>query len=124
MKSISLAVCLFFTLGALSSCATLFNEKSQKINITTTTGEKINANIDGVPVEVPSIVSLNRSKADKMISTSNPKCNASTLAPSSMDTMFYVNIISGVLGTFGSTTDAASEKMWKYQDTVMISCKS
>lgn len=105
-----------------TGCATIMNEKTQRVNIVTSSGEKVDVQIDGMPFEAPGIATVTRAKGDKIITTKNPKCNSSTLMPSSVDTVFWVNILSG--GVFGSTTDYSSEKMWKYQDTVTVTCKS
>lgn len=114
---------LVFCLAALSmsACATIINEKTQRINVSTSTGETVNLNIDGMPFQAPGIASVQRRKADKVITTSDPRCAQSTIMPSSVDTVFFVNVLSG--GVFGSTTDYISEKMWKYDDSVIVSCK-
>ena len=104
-----------------AGCASILNEKTQKINVTTSTGEKAQVLIDGMPFEAPGIATVTRTKADKVITSKDPKCNESTIVPSKVDTVFFINVLSG--GVFGSTTDYASEKMWKYDDTVTISCK-
>ena len=124
MFSRSLSKAMFVALiglVSLSGCATIINEKTQRINVATSTGDRVEVQIDGMPVQVPGIASVTRKKGDKIITTSDPKCNPSTILPSEVDTVFFINILSG--GVFGSTTDYASEKMWKYQDTVIISCK-
>jgi hypothetical protein len=47
-------------------------------------------------------------------------CTEATNLNKEVETAFFINIISG--GVFGSSTDYATEKMWKYQDSVTISC--
>lgn len=104
----------------ISGCATIINDEYQKVNVTTSTGKKVEGNIDGLPFEAPGIVSLKRSKSDKIMNTNNPKCNKTTIVSKSVDPIFFINILSG--GVFGSTTDYATEKMWKYQDNILITC--
>ena len=106
-----------------SGCATVINEKTQKINVSTSTGEQVNASVDGMPLQAPGIASVQRRKADKLITTTDPRCAQTTIMPSSVDSVFFINILSGGLGVLGSTTDYVSEKMWKYDDSVVISCK-
>jgi len=105
-----------------TSCATILNEKTQRVNITASSGEKVKGNIDGVEFEAPTILSVTRNKADKIIYTNDPKCNQTTLVPSQVDSKFWINILTG--GLFGSTTDSVTEKMWRYDDNIVISCKS
>jgi hypothetical protein len=76
-----------------------------------------------MPFEAPGIATVTRAKADRVITSRDSKCSASTILPSQVDNIFFINILSGGVGVFGSTTDYATEKMWKYQDTVIISCK-
>lgn len=112
--------CALLTVVA-TGCASIINEKTQNVNVVTSNGRKVEVNIDGMPFQAPGVASFKRTKADKMITTRDPKCNQTTVAPSTVDNVFFINILSG--GVFGSTTDYASEKMWKYQDSVVISCK-
>lgn len=122
MQKLAFQILLLASLVSLSACATIMNDKTQKINVTTSTGREIEGTVDGMPFKAPSILEVTRHKQDKIFVTNDPKCNQSTIAPKSIDSVFWVNIITG--GVFGSTTDYASEEMWKYQDTVTITCKS
>lgn len=108
------------TVVLMTGCASILNSKTQMVNITTSNGEKIVATADGQPFQVPGIVGLQRSQADKIITTSQSNCNPQTLAPRKVDPIFFINILSG--GALGSTTDYATEKMWKYDDNLVISC--
>ncbi len=110
-----------FLIVAGSGCASILNEKTQNVNVVTSNGHKAEVSIDGMPFQVPGVASFKRAKGDKLITTRDSKCNPTTVAPSTVDNVFFINILSG--GVFGSTTDYGTEKMWKYQDTVMISCK-
>lgn len=109
---------------ALSSltvgCATILNEDYQKINVATSNNKEVKGNVDGIPFTAPSIVSVKRSKADKILILDSNSCAKQTLLASQVDTKFFINILSG--GTFGSTTDYATEKMWKFQESVVIPC--
>jgi hypothetical protein len=116
MKKIMLGVALL----SLTGCATILNEEMQKINVSSTAA-KIKGNIDGVPFEGPGIVSVKRTKADRIMNVDTDGCQKQTILTSTVDPKFFINILSG--GTFGSTTDYSSEKMWKYQDQVVVSCK-
>jgi hypothetical protein len=108
-------------LASTAGCASIINEKTQNVNVVTSNGHKAEVSIDGMTFQAPGVASFKRAKADKIISTRDPKCNPTTVVPSNVDNIFFINIISG--GVFGSTTDYSTEKMWKYQDTVIISCK-
>lgn len=105
----------------LSGCASILNDDTQRINVGSSNNSEIKGSIDGIPFVGPAIISVKRSKADKIIMVDSPACTKQTLMPSTVDMKFYINILSG--GTTGSTTDYATEKMWKYQDSVLIPCK-
>lgn len=113
---ILIAVASVFTSG----CATILNDDLQPVNVATANNRDVEGDISGVPFKGPGVVHVPRAKADKIITVSNAACNKTTLLASSVDPKFFINILTG--GTFGSTTDYASEKMWKYQDTVVIQC--
>jgi hypothetical protein len=105
----------------ITSCASLLNDDYQRINIGSTNNSELKGSIDGVPFTGPGIITVKRAKADKIIMVDSPACTKQTLLASTVDMKFYINILSG--GTTGSTTDYATEKMWKYQDSVLIPCK-
>jgi len=119
MKSvITLAITAAFV---LSGCATILNEDTQNINVSSSNGKAIQGTIDGTPFNGPGIVSVKREDKDKVIFTSTTGCANQTALNKSVDTKFFINIISG--GVFGSTTDFASEDMWRYDESVVISCQ-
>jgi hypothetical protein len=104
-----------------SGCATILNDDVQNVNILSSNGEKIQGTINGMPFEGPGIVAVKRSQSDAIIVTNTEGCTPQTAAASSVDMKFFINVLSG--GAFGSTTDYASEEMWKYEDSIMINCK-
>ena len=107
-------------LSTLASCATILNDETQNINLGTTNNSEVKGTIDGIPFSGPGIISVRRTKADKIIMVESKNCAKQTLLSSSVDSKFFINILSG--GTFGSTTDYSTEQMWKYQDSVIIPC--
>lgn len=117
----TLVITLLATAVLSSGCASILNEKTQKINIATTNGETVKGTIDGVPFSAPGIATVTRENKDKVIVTETPNCAKETALSKSVDSKFFINILSG--GVFGSSTDYGTEKMWKYEDSVTISCK-
>ena len=104
----------------LSGCATILNDDLQNVSISST-AETLKGNIDGIPFTGPGVVQVKRSKADKIINIETAGCQKQIALASNVDPKFFINVLSG--GTFGSTTDYATEKMWKYQDQIVIPCK-
>ena len=123
MKKISsflFIVCMVCVVGFLSGCATILSGDKQSINITTDTGKKYSASIDGQKYTVPSIIQLKRENNDKVL-TLDECPDQKTLLHKEINPVFFVNILSG--GVFGSTTDYASDSMWKYQpENVNVKC--
>jgi len=105
----------------LTGCASILNEKTQKINVTTSNNTKTGIRINGLEYKVPDIISVNRSKEDIIMKVDNPDCTQQYLVKSKVDNKFWINILSG--GTFGSSTDYGTDKMWAYQDEVELKCK-
>lgn len=120
MKTSALAYALL-SVALLSGCATILNDKTQPINVTSSNGATFEGNIDGVAFKGPGIVNVVREKKDRVVSVTTPGCTPQTALPKSVDSKFFVNILSG--GTFGSTTDYTTEEMWRYADNVVITCK-
>jgi len=105
---------------SLTGCATILNDTTHKANIQTSDGQKAMLNVNGVTVEAPGVVELPRQKDGVIIKSVDNRCN-DTNANSKVDTKFFINILSG--GALGSTTDYASDKMWTYDDTIVVQCK-
>lgn len=117
MKTMFLVAVAFLFTG----CATILNDEYQRINVSTSNNKEIKGSIDGVPFTGPGIISVKRAKADKILMVDNPACTKQTYLKSDVDMKFFINVLTG--GPFGSTTDYATEKMWKYTDQVIIPCQ-
>jgi hypothetical protein len=115
--SLLFIVCL---VGLLGGCATILSGKTQSINVTTDSGKKYNASINGQKYTVPAVIELTRENKDKILALD--ECpDQKTLLHKEINPVFFVNILSG--GVFGSTTDYASDSMWKYQpENVSVKC--
>jgi hypothetical protein len=105
----------------LSGCASILNEKTQSINVASSTGSDIKGTVNGMPFKAPGIINVVREKKDLLFVTETEGCTKETIVPKDVSGMFWINILSG--GIFGSSTDYSTEKMWKYSDNVIISCK-
>lgn len=110
-----------FLVMVLSGCASVLNEKTQAINVTSSTGSDVEGTVNGVPFKAPGVVNVLRENKNLIFVTKTEGCAKETVSEKNVDLKFFVNILSG--GSTGSTTDYATEKMWKYSDTVVISCK-
>jgi uncharacterized protein YceK len=119
-KILGLALVVSVTLT--SGCASILNSRAQIVNITTSNGAKVSVSVDGKTIEAPGIVALDRSKMEKIITTTDPRCSPQTIAHSKTDPMFFLNVLGLGDMFFSSTTDYATEKMWKYDDTTIIAC--
>jgi hypothetical protein len=118
MKKILLAAA---SLAILSGCSTIINDKNQNVNVTASNGAAVKGTVNGVPFSAPGIVALSRENKSKVFVTDNANCAKETVAEKTVDPIFFVNILSG--GPIGSSIDYSTEKMWKYADTITISCK-
>lgn len=103
-----------------SGCASILNDETQAINVSASNGKPLTGNIDGTPFQGPGVVNVKRTKANKIVNVDTAGCTKQTSLESNVDPKFFINILSG--GAFGSTTDYATEKMWKYSENVVIPC--
>lgn len=115
----TLAMATTLVLG--SGCATIINDKTQKVNISTTNGAKVSGTFNGQAFEAPGVIEVIRANKDATIVVKQAGCTEQTVANKKVDTVFFMNVLSG--GGLGSTTDYATEKMWKYDDNLSISCQ-
>jgi hypothetical protein len=123
MKKVLSLLCIVLmvcAVGLLGGCATILSGKTQSVNITTDTGKKYAASIDGQKYTVPAVIELTRANKDKVMTLEDCP-DQKTLFHKEINPVFFVNILSG--GVFGSTTDYASDSMWKYQpENVNVKC--
>jgi hypothetical protein len=119
MKTITTSL-LIVAAALTSGCASILNEDTQAINVSASNGKPIAGSIDGIPFQGPGVVNVQRTKASKIVNVDTAGCTKTTSLESNVDPKFFVNILSG--GAFGSTTDYATEKMWKYSENVVITC--
>jgi len=116
-----LIACMVCLVAFLGGCATILSGKTQSINVTTESGKKYTASINGQKYTVPSVIELTRENKDKVLALE--ECpDQKVLLHKEINPVFFVNIFSGALG---STTDYASDSMWKYQpEHVDVKCPS
>lgn len=120
MKKLALAIACVSAV-ALSGCASILNEQTQPVNVSGSNGKPIEGTIDGATFKGPGVVMVTRQNKDKILMTSTDGCAKETAMPKSVDSKFFINIISG--GVFGSSTDYGTEKMWRYAESVVVACK-
>lgn len=119
MKTITVAA-IVVAFG-LTGCASILNDKTQKINVSASNGGEVKGTVNGQPFTGPGIVEVPRENKDKLFTTETAGCTKELVSPKSVDPKFWINILTG--GVLGSSTDYGTEKMWKYDDQVVIPCK-
>lgn len=120
MKKLALVAAMGSVL-LMTGCASILNDKTQQINVSSSNAKPIQGTVDGVPFTAPGIVSVQRQKSTKIISVETPGCTKQTALENNVDLKFFANLLIP-FGTFGSTTDYSTEKMWKYSENVVIAC--
>lgn len=111
------------TLVLASGCASIVTDSTTAINVQTSNGQKVKVSMEGRQFDVPGIIVADKNGLDKMLVVeNNEQCQTGTTVPKKIEGWFWGNILSG--GFFGSTTDSSTDKMWTYQDTVVINCTS
>lgn len=106
----------------LTGCASILTDDTTPVNVRTSNGKEVPVKIDGVVYTAPTVVNVKKSDKDKMVMTSaQSNCQRQTVMKKEIEGAFWVNILSG--GVWGSTTDYATDKMWTYDDSVVITCQ-
>ena len=105
----------------------MFTEEYVNIHVKVKDEEKVNVKVKGTELEAPGVVKVNKSKEDLSLTVINEDCAQQIKLESHVEPTFWINVINGVLvsplgGSISSSIDAASEKMWTYQESVEIIC--
>ena len=77
----------------ITGCASLINDKDQKINVTTSNGTTIQGTVNGQPFTAPGVVSVTRENKGKVFATNNPNCAKETAVEKTVDPIFFINVI-------------------------------
>jgi hypothetical protein len=113
LKKMMLALTGIIVASLLSGCATILKDSTHPITV--------NSNVDDAEVlvngtkigETPFIGRIQRGKNPAtLVVRKDGYRSKSVILDSEVEPVFWVNILSG--GVLGSTTDYASENMWKY----------
>lgn len=119
MKNLIIAV---FASVSLAGCASIVNDKTDKITVTSNSDKNFTAMVDGKTFTVPGSVSVSRDGEEKTVTTNEPGCAPNTPVEKKMDNAFIGNVVTG--GPFGSTTDYSTGQMWDYESNVTITCSN
>lgn len=119
MKALKLlAVCI--AASSAVGCSTILTDDTQKINVISSSSQKFTVDVDGVKQEAPGIIIVKKENKDKVLKFVSDKCSQDVALNKTVEPAFFGNLLSG--GVFGSTTDYATDSMWRYQDSVQVNC--
>jgi len=121
MMKVLIGAVALVSITMFSGCASVVNDKAQKVNVVASNGQQIKGNVSGVTFTSPGVVLVDRANTDKIVTVDNPECQKSTPLKKKITPWFWGNILIG--GVLGSTTDHSTEKMWEYDESVVIPCK-
>ena len=107
----------------LTGCASIVNYETQAINVSSSSGSDIDGTVDGKPFKAPGVVNVQRGSKDKIFFTETEGCAKETVAGKSVDSAFFANILMAQIGLIGAGIDYLTDRMWKYEEHVIISCK-
>ena len=127
MKKIFLLIPILF---GLSSCATIFGGKAQKIHLVPSSGsggaevEVVNG-ADIQNIRIPSMIIVPRSRSNLIIKVKESECYKSSdnIYESKLSLFFWLNVLGGLYSTTSTTTDTATGAMWSYDDNIMVNVK-
>lgn len=119
MKALKLLAVAIAASSAVG-CSTILTDDNQKINVVSSSSQKFIVEVDGVKQEAPGIILVKKENKDKILKVVSEKCPQDIALNKTVEPTFFGNILSG--GVFGSTTDYATDSMWRYQDSVQINC--
>jgi len=121
MRGINVLVATFA--AAISTgCATITTPNAADVTIQTSNGKPVEVSVDGASYTTPAEVRLVKDGQNKVITTQEESCDATTTAAKKIEPMFFGNILIG--GLLGSTTDLGiSKKAWTYDNQITVNCK-
>lgn len=126
MKKVFLLVSFSALVFTLSGCGTLFSDKYKTVNLSADTNDTVSVeviNARGIQrVQIPATIIVERSSDDLVINVKDNKCyeNTTTQSPRKLNKWVVLNLFFGLSGFTSTTTDAASGKLWDYDDKIEV----
>lgn len=126
MKKVFLFCLLFISTLSLSACGTLFSDKYKTVNISTETNDTVNAEVINARgtqrIQMPATIIVERSSDDLIVNVKDNKCYEDTTiqSPKKLNKWVVINLFFGLSGFTSTTTDAASGKLWDYDDKIVV----
>ncbi|MBR2140923.1 MAG: hypothetical protein IJ853_01030 [Rickettsiales bacterium] len=123
MRKLKYLVALFAVL-TLSNCASIIKGRYQQVNLVSNTGKEAKVDVISASgqqtVTLPAIITVKRSGQSLSVSVKETQTvKPSTMVYSSkLEWFFLGNVVTG--GVIGSTTDALTGAMWRYDDTIVV----
>jgi hypothetical protein len=117
-----LGVVIFGMVG----CATLINQDTQPVVINASNSKSVNVTVthkNGVQSgTTPFVASVRRANQPLVISVAESKCTEATTIEknATVSGVFFVNAIWCFSCVFSTTTDAATGRMWKYDEQIVV----
>ncbi len=112
-----------FLTFCLSSCATMFHGTTKEVNIMTSNGDTVKADISSAlgvqTVILPSTVSVKKGNIPITVSVKEDECHRPTVYKSEnhLDIFFLGNAFNYWTGT---STDISNGAMWTYDDNIIV----
>ncbi len=122
MKNLQMIKTAFASLVLVvaSGCASLVTDSQTVINVQTSNGQKVKVSVDGMQFEAPGMILAHKNGQDKMLLTENSQCASSTVIPTKLEPSFWVDVI--LISPLSTTVDYATDKMWTYEEFVVLNC--
>lgn len=123
MKKLGLVAGLSVT-ALMTGCASIMTDDDTSVRLLTSNGEDAVVMMDGIKYDAPTVLNVKKSKDDKIIKTvPGSSCQGEVVLESEMNPWVLGNIIWSPVSFLSTTTDAATDKMWRYDEEAVIQCK-
>jgi len=66
--------CFLLAISTLSGCASILNDQTQQVNVSSSTGSNIKGTVNGVPFTAPGVVTVTRENKNKVFVTDTEGC--------------------------------------------------
>lgn len=104
----------------MTGCASIMTDSSTNVNVAASNGKEVKISVEGQEYTTPAMVKLTKDGSDKFINSSEESCAKQTVAETKLEPWFWGNILTG--GLLGSSTDSATDKMWTYDENIIVNC--
>lgn len=109
-------------IAATSGCASIMTDDIASLNVKTSSGKQAQVTHENQEYTIPGVILVRKDGKDKIFNSQSENCQNTTVVEKEIEPWFWGDVV--LLSPLSTIVDYANDKMWTYDETVVINCGS